>query len=140
MPQITNLTCSPTQGDDPVSLSVACDLSFDPGEDGKPFQVRIEIVDDESSILFGPTVLYTFHFGRFTLLDRPYKSITGSVAGVHIAETRTFPRTRLDEDPGFIVVPGTHPPLIFPEKDEFRARVTVSQVTEAYSAIQTIYA
>jgi hypothetical protein len=86
----------------------------------------------------GPTVLYTFAFEGFPL-DKSYKYVTGTVAGVHIEETRTFPRAKLDEDPGFDWSGGPAP-IPMRRKDEFRARVTVSQVTQEFSAVQSIYA
>lgn len=139
MPKIENLTCVPSQDGNPITISVACDLKFDRDEEGKPYRVKIEIVNDEETFLRGPRVLYTFRYDGFPLLERAYTVVTGTAAGVHINESRTFPRRVLDEDPE--LRPIGNPPIgFFPEPDEFRARVTVSHVTQELSAIQTIIA
>jgi hypothetical protein len=139
MPKIENLTCVPSQNGDPITISVACDLKFDRSEEGKAYQVKIEIVDDGKQFPLGPGVLYTFRYNRFVLLERDYMVVNGTATGVHIDESRTFPRQELDEDPGFTVV-GKPPVDILPNPDHFRARLTVSQVTQELSAIQTIIA
>ncbi|MGN9914463.1 hypothetical protein ACTMTJ_43720 [Phytohabitans sp. LJ34] len=140
MPKIENLTCVLSQDGDPVTISVACHLKFERDEEGTPYEVKIEIVDDERQFLLGPNVLYTFRHSLLLLLERDHMVVNGTTAGVDINESRTFPRDTLDEDPG-ITVTGRPPfTAIRPNPDNFRARVTVSQVTEELSAIQTITA
>lgn len=137
MPQISNVTCRADPKPDSVAISVACDLAFGPTEHGKTYVVEIDIISDEVSFLCGPNVLYTLRFGELALaLQRDYMIVTGAAAGVHIDETRIVPRANLDEAPGVTWVKG----LPMPDKDEFHARVRVSQVTEAVSDLQTIYA